>query len=62
MDKNINYGYHDILYCITCRKTMYITNYHKHLKSIVHKKNLQTKKFNKRHINKKKNNYLVEFN
>ena len=59
MDKNINYAYHDILFCIYCRKIMYISNYHKHLKTNIHKKNIEKKKL--KYYNKEKNNYLIKF-
>jgi hypothetical protein len=59
MDKNINYAYHDILFCIKCKKIMYISNYYKHLNTNIHKKNLAKKNINFNKENKKR---LIEFN
>jgi uncharacterized protein YvpB len=59
MDKNIIYGHHDIFLCIKCKKIMYYNNYYKHLKTKIHKENLEKKNLN---YNKEKKNYLIEFN
>ena len=57
MDKNIKYENHMILFCITCRSIMYITNYNHHINSKKHILNLFKKKYYKQ-INGK---YLVKF-
>jgi hypothetical protein len=62
MDKNINYGYHDILFCIKCKKIMYISNYYKHLNTKIHTINSEKKTLNQKYYNKEKNNYLIKFN
>jgi len=59
MDKNINYGYHDILFCIACRKTMYISNYYQHINTKLHKRNKEKKD---KYYNREKGNYLIKFN
>ena len=57
MDKNINYENHMILFCITCRSIMYITNYNQHINSKKHNLNL----FKKKNYKQKNGKYLVKF-
>lgn len=59
MDKNIDYEYHSIIFCIKCKRLMYINNYYNHLNTKIHKQNLEKKNL---YYNKQNKKSLVKFN
>lgn len=56
MYKINNYYNHDTLFCIICRKIMYMSNYNQHLNSKIHNYNKNNRKIKK--IDQK---YIISF-